>query len=1079
MDIGQTGLLEYEYNPLVLKDNPKIDLDHIVTINEIIRRNNLVFVRPFIVLVDGNAVLQTQWDDPIVAGSEVRFIELHGGGGGSNPLRLLALIAIMALSFWLGGWAAAAFGKIVGSMVTGLVGLGGSMLVNYFLGTSMPNEEDDGSEDMATYALDAGNQLAVGVPVPEHFGRCKFFPPLIQTMYTTYVNNGEIVNGLYNHKYDQFLYMIGIIGVGEYTVHNVLIDKTPISHYLNRTGEDPPDVAYNILPPGTDPSLVRRLCWMSAEVNGQELAGDGADDWVRYIVNPHGTRIVWIHLDVMFPGGLALFDKKTGDPMMWNVTITAQVRHVDDNGTAVNDWRTIINHTASAGTTNQIALTLNGAVNPSAYRYEIRIKRNAKNTDTKKRVSENVNITSLKAFGTFHPDYGDCTLIEVKMRASNQLTGNAASKIRIDATRNLYPVTASGFGATKAATTSPVDAAAYIVTADNGGQQHTTNIDWTGLHALRAALVTQGDTFNYRFTSRTNVMEACSRIGRTCRSVPFMPGGKFSMVRDILRSTPVQIYNENDISENSLTITHRMRTVDDPTCVEVQYTDPKTWETKSVQRYDEDGSDENPFVITLDGVTDRDQAWREACYMYADDKLNRTTVEFTTGLKGHIPQLGEKILVACRNIDWAQSGLVSKMDGNNMWLSEPVEFPEGDAPGYIYLNTSVGGVSGPHTVTKGTATHCIIGTWTGITIKTVDVDGEEATKFIFGGTVAEFLPVRVLRIMPQSENEVRIVGSIVHDDVYSADSEPTPVETDDTFDLLVHIVLIYNGFTSPNYTFTLNWAGDTTKVRIELDTGSGYAILEDSYTSETYDMSTTSLSGTVKITPYDEDDVLITADALTETFEIPGIPTSFSGGYGLNDTIRFSWLEADWTKGWDYELNIVYGDAIVYVKDKRDFTHVGDSPVYLDITHEELVNAGGPWLTFTANLYAVSTDGYRSEPATDSVALDALTAPSAPELLAKFEGGGAALNWDDVEYATGYLVYIGATSDFNPVSAGTLLYDGQFSAKTLGNITLGEGYQHYFKVAPYNAFITTPASLNFSAALSMSDDSLENVQVEV
>lgn len=1073
MDTGRTQQIELDFNPFVLKQSPKISgLSESVSINEIIARNRLTFLRPFLVLVDNDAVSRAEWDNPLHPGCEVKFIELPDGGG-SNPFRILALIAIMALSFWLGGIAGAAFGKLAGALVTGLIGLGGSMLVNYFLGAAIPKTEEDAKDEWTAYSLEAGNQLAVGVPVPEHFGRVNFFPPLIQTMYTRYFDTGYMgENNKWVHRYDQFLYMIGVIGVGEYTVHNVLIDKTPISHYENR---DTNDVEYAVLGPGTAPTIVPRLCWMSPEANGQELT----EEPVKFIVNPLGSIIYTIQVDFIFPGGLCAWDKETGDPYQWNVTLYGKVRRVDDDGAAIEDWTTVLSQTHSAATTTQLAMTTNIAIEPSAYRYEMQLYRSAKQkSDSEIQCVENVNITALKGFGRKHPDYGDATLIEIKLRASNQLSGNAASRIRVVATRKLYPVTATGFDTTLANTTNPVDAAAYIVASENGGkllQNYPTNtpIDYANLYTLRQQLQTRGDTFNYRFTSRSSVMDACSKVAMCCRSVPFMPGGKFSMVRDTEQTTPVQIYNENDITDGSLTISHKLRTADDPTCVEVQYLDPLTLEVKSIQRYDEDGSDENPWVLNLEGCSNRAQAWREACYLYADNKLNRSTVEFTTGLKGHIPSIGQKILVAMSQIDWAQSGLVAAVDGDAMWVSEPITF--GDAgEGQLYLSTPTGGVSGPHTVTPGQATHSIIGTWTGLDIRTIDDDAEEATRWIFGVAISEMLPLRVVRILPQSENEIRIVGSIVNDEVYDADLEPVPDEPSFAGDLIFDVTLTYNGVVDEEYSFTARWSGDADEVRIELDEGSGYTILQDEYASYTLNFSSSSTEGTIKVTPY-EDGVLITAQAETESWDFPPPPTNLAWENGPDDTHIFTWDDVSTTA--NYELNLLVDDEVVFAKNHYA-TYVGSRSLGpCTVTWQEIRASGGPWMEFDVNVYTVE-GAYRSVPATINVLVIGLDTVNNFDLQSRL-ASGVTLTWDEVDNATGYAIYYSSTQGFDPKTEGTLVYDGWMRTATIGGLDMTGSYEHYFHCAAYNEMITDRTAWNFSSELAvLPESSLEDVTDE-
>ena len=53
----------------------------------------------FVAFVDGHAVLRADWERVLEDGQVLAFIEAHaipqGGGGGSNPLRMVLMIAVM------------------------------------------------------------------------------------------------------------------------------------------------------------------------------------------------------------------------------------------------------------------------------------------------------------------------------------------------------------------------------------------------------------------------------------------------------------------------------------------------------------------------------------------------------------------------------------------------------------------------------------------------------------------------------------------------------------------------------------------------------------------------------------------------------------------------------------------------------------------------------------------------------------------------------------------------------------------------------------------------------------------------
>jgi hypothetical protein len=906
------------------------------------------------------------------------------------------------------------------------------MLVNHFLGTNTASDSSDSDDSVTRYSLSESNSIRIGSPFPEHFGRFICYPDLAQTSYTEYVDQ------------EQYLYFLGIIGVGEYEIEGVYIDETPIGDYS--------EASYNILPPGTAPSLVPRLVWVSEEVSGQELT----TDWLTYVVNPAGT-IVWeIGFDVVFPSGLCGFNSK-GKRYDWLVRVILQARDIDEDGNPTTDWNTIYIYEYWGATRDALRYSVRCLAGGS--RYEVRIRRdNPAQTeqqlnDTGFSVLETATISALRGYGVTHPAYGDVTMIEARIKATEQLNGSSASKLNVIATRKLYPVGSTGFGASREATRSISDAIAYIVTSDNGGQQDFSIIDWETLAELKTTWASRGDLFDYRFTSRTSVMEACDTAALCGRAVTYMPGGMVSLARDEYQESPAQIYNESDITEGSLEITHTLRTADSPTCVEVQYVDPGSWETKSIYCYDANGSETTPCTVTLNGCTSRSQAWREGMYSYKDDELNRTSVTFTTGLKGHIPHIGQLVLVAMSSVDWGQSGIAAAIDGVNVWLSEPVDFGSATVAQMIF-SSSAGGVIGPVSVTPGDATHCVVVDLSAEDVRTLQEDGEQATKFLFGLTVSEMLPVRVIKIQPQSENEVRISGSIVHEEVYEADGGTIPDEDSllSGFSLIEGASLNYQGYSDGAYQYYVSWYGSATTFRVQLDEGSGYATLADNLSAYGYSFTTMALEVDVKIIPYD-DGALSEDGAVTVTKSFPAAPTGLAVSGDVGETVTITW-------------NAVTGadryQVAVYVDDESVVSESVTSPT-ASITTEEMAVLGGPWSEFTVYVWAIDgTD--QSQPATLVVTATAPAAVTGLALQARLTNG-VTLSWSEASGATGYRVYHGTEDNFDPATEGTLVYSGTATSATIGGLDMTGNYAHYFRVAGVNSYFTAPADLNFSDVL--------------
>ncbi len=137
----------------------------------------------------------------------VCFVTLPtGGDSGTNPL---AAIAMIALTVWTGGLAAAGFaGLEAGSFAAGMaaagIAMGGAMLISaVFPPPGLPNSATP-STGSPTYSLNAqGNAARLGSPIPVNYGRMRIYPDFAAKPYTEYESN------------EQYLYQLFCIGQGE------------------------------------------------------------------------------------------------------------------------------------------------------------------------------------------------------------------------------------------------------------------------------------------------------------------------------------------------------------------------------------------------------------------------------------------------------------------------------------------------------------------------------------------------------------------------------------------------------------------------------------------------------------------------------------------------------------------------------------------------------------------------------------------------------------------------------------------------------------------------------------------------
>lgn len=1024
------------WNPLVLDhDREFLCVEEGLSPNQLIQRYGLPSTRRVLCLVEskygGGYWSRQDWDCPVPNGATVRFVELPRGGGDSNPLQIIATIALIALSVYTGGLATLAFGAAVGAAAQAGVLIAGSLLLNMFFGSGAGSDSTDVGTPNPIYSINAGgNGLRIGQPFAECFGYFKRFPDLIQLSYVSIENN------------EQYLYFYMIIGVGHYQIHGVYLDETPLMEYEG--------ASYNILPPGiafipgetpleSIPTIVTNVVWTCPEINGQDISVD----WLTVVVSARGTKVEQIEYDVLFNALVGYNDE--GDRYSVSVTIVAEARLVNDEGTATTAWAPVHSRTYSAASKDPLRYSNKVPTPFGPGRYQFRIRRNAPpSTDTK--VANKAVVTGLRGYGPRHPYYGDVTCIEGRVKATDKLSGEVVNKINVVATRKLYPVGLEGFGYDLVPTTSIFDAIAYMVTSQNGGRQPLSFIKWDVLLMLKTNVDYFGHAFNYVFSSQGAVMDACKKAAQCSRMVPYLPGGQFCLVRDDYQALPAATFTDDDIDEGSLKMTYTLATPDSPTCVRVNFLNPAKWTDDFVVYYDERGSEEITYELTLEGCLSRQQAYEHAAYLYNDMFNNGVNVEFTTGLKGHIPSLFKKLAIGATHVDWGQSGKIAAVEPDLIWLSEPVDFKD-QLSGMLYISEPDGSAGGPYEVTPTANPHCVAGTILGL--KTIQDDDLKASSYLFGPASTQPIYIRLMGIQPQARNKVRLFGTIIDDATYDIPgSAPSPPDPYPPGVLLASVALSR----STGDELLASWTGTSTVFKVEVSLGSGYTTIEDPYLGYSITFPSAATHTTVKVTPYFAQE-LITAQALTAEVIMTQAPANIVVVTEV-DKVTATWTAVAGAAG--YNVAIEEGGVVKGTRYVEATTSA--------VTMGELAAMGGPWPEFTVQVAAM-VGGVLGAWGKKDVVISPMAAPSTPTLQSTLTSA-VIISWGAVTGATGYKLYHSSSAGFDPGIEGTLVYNGTNLSATVA-VSLTTPYAHYFKVAATNGYYQDVIDLVFSDQLGV------------
>lgn len=706
------------------------------------------FERPTICLLNGEAVLRSQWHKITIGLSDiVTFIALPqgGGGGGGKILRSVLTIAVMVAAPYAGGALAGSLGitgTIGVSLVTAGVALAGSALVNVLVPPPVPSASlNSGFGNIAapspTYSLQAqGNQARLSQPIPTIYGRHIIYPDLAATPYSLYQDN------------EQYLHQLHCIGQGDYDLEQIRIEDTPISSFE--------EIDYKVVSPGQPVTLFDVDVVTAPEIAGQELisTADGGD-WIGpFVANPAQTQCRQISIDIIMPRGV-YYANDDGSLSARNISWVLEARPIDDSGTAVGAWQTLGNETYTASTNTPQRMTFDYTVMPG--RYQVRaLRTDAK--DISARAGHELRWGGLKAVLDQMPDFGDVTLIAMKMRATDNLSQRSSRMVNCLVTRKL-PVWDEDTGWSEPETTRSIAwALADIARSQYGGKLDDSRIDLVQLKALDASWQSRGDYFDAIFDQTVTVWEALSRTARCGRAVSFMQSGTVRFVRDELRSIPVALFSPRNIVKNSLKIQYLLASDDTADSVTVEYFSKETWRTAIETVSLPDSTSDQPARVRLFGCTEKDQAIREGKYMAAANRYRRKLITFQTELEGLIPTYGDLIAIVHDMPRWGQGGEIVGWDGNVLLTSEPLEWAEGQDH-FIALRRCDGSPAGPFRVEAVEGQDKVVQVLDPLGFVPYTGTAKERSHFAFGPGEAWSVKARVIAVRPRSEQvEITAVG---------------------------------------------------------------------------------------------------------------------------------------------------------------------------------------------------------------------------------------------------------------------------------------------------------------------------------
>lgn len=762
--------------PVVVRQSPfdsrrvEIDLREGLSIQEIV--DGCEFpqeLRPLIhAFVNDIEVPRSQWRNARPKDGTAVYICVlpHGGGGdGKNPLAtiLTLVVAVAAIAFapvvgaaLLGSSASIAIGATtLGTIVGGLViNLVGALVIGALIKPPQSGQFSNQPLSAPNYQITgSSNRRNPYGPIPRIFGKRRVYPVVAANPYTEAEGN------------DQYLRLLLMVGYGPLRISDIRIGETPLSAFegveTQITEGGPTGWAGNN-------NITLYTNTIREESYSIEITKDLS--WVSRFTQLEASEASF---DLTFPRGLSSYDNN-GNRVSRTVSLQAQWRRA-----GTSDWTTLDQIDVTDSTSSAVRVTRR-IVFPSASQYEIRIRRLTDPGGTKDVDASFWTVLRTIIYKQAVRETGVC-LIAIRIRASEQLNGTP-SQINCIA-ESYLPRWDPLNGYTWGITDNP--AWAYLDILRRRGQEillEDSRIDLIGIRAWAGACnVTAPNadepywTFN-GVIEGGSVFESLSQIAGNGRANFTIRDGKYSVVRDVAQTVPVQ----HITPRNSWSYQGRKTFIDLPNALKVRFVnEAKGFIEDERIVYDDDYNETNATkfeTIELYGCTSATQAWREGRYHLAVGQLRPEEHMVMMDIEALRCTLGDLVRFSHDVVAiGAGSGRVMERFYNaaervvQLRLDGPVQMEAGKLYGLRVRRMD------------GSSVVCSINTVVGqtdlvtLTTPMLSLDApDEEDLFMFGEASRESSPMLIKKIEPGTDLTAKVTMVSAASGVWTADTQAIP-----------------------------------------------------------------------------------------------------------------------------------------------------------------------------------------------------------------------------------------------------------------------------------------------------------------
>lgn len=686
-------------------------------------------------------------------------------GGAKNILRIIAFAALAIATGFIaapGGFfvATMGLGQIAAGALAAVVGIGGMLLINALIPPQVPGQSAAGASFNPLKSITGtSNQANPYGAIPCVLGTIRLFPPLAAVPYSEISGN------------DQYLRLLFDVGYGNVTIADMKIGESDLASFT--------DVQYEI---GTSPTLYSNAMVEAAVTT--EMDTDGT-----VVTKTSGPNADELGVDFIFPAGLFSTDRK-GTSQFCTCDMT-----IEYSPTGAGTWSnakdaaglTISNFSCAVSGSNfrtgnsaRQAVRVGVCWQVSHGQYDVRVTRvtTAYGSSDPNLRQGNMQWGILRTISHTMPSTTGTTKIALRIKATDQLNGSI-NQFNCVASQQIPVWTGSAW--VTESSSNPAFIYRWLLKDSPANARHVdgANITDADLIAWATECTAKEFTFDQVINQSTTVFALLRDLCAAGRASFTVRDGKYTVVRDILQSTPVQHFSPRNSWQFQGTrvftdVVHALR---------VQFINPAAaYQQDEIVVYDDGYTvlTATKFeTFTVRGCTNANGAWRLGRYHLAAARLRPNIYTFNADIENLVCTRGDMVLfshdVIATGLAWGRIKSVT-LDGSSRIIAATLDegVPMDGVSSYsMRVRNSLGQsiVTGVD-IDSGSAIFTIV-------FPAPIAAGSFAAGdlFLFGLSGSESLALLVTKIEPGADLTAKITAVDAASAVLNADSGTPPAFT--------------------------------------------------------------------------------------------------------------------------------------------------------------------------------------------------------------------------------------------------------------------------------------------------------------